>query len=206
MWPMSCWLVFGSHVCNQRSYIFHYMKAEKFAFFQIVCYFVIKFRSGCCLKLNSTLDHNRVEYTFCSLIKSYFTTVICAHVSTPLFPSQILSTTIKKWAGKITGYGIQIRQYRSCKEEKGWNREPKINFNWRIAPHPPSPNLGNYLDFYQPCSAWTNVNDNYYTLCKYFDGNQNSKHIQRIKGIYLSLRNFPKEMWLLWYGLGPESL
>lgn len=52
-----------------------------------------------------------------------------------------------------------------------------MNFNWRIAPHPPAPNLGNYLDFYQPCSALANVNDNYCTLCKYFGGNQNIKHI-----------------------------
>lgn len=45
------------------------MKAEKLALFQIVCYFVIKYISGCCLKLNSTLDYNRVEYTFCSYSK-----------------------------------------------------------------------------------------------------------------------------------------
>lgn len=46
------------------------MKAEKFALFQIMCCFVIKFISGRCLKLNSTLDYHGVEYTFGSLFKS----------------------------------------------------------------------------------------------------------------------------------------
>lgn len=68
---MSCCLTFGSHMCNWWNYIFHYMKVEKFALCQIVCCFVIKFMSGCCLELNSTLDYNRVEYIFCSLFKTH---------------------------------------------------------------------------------------------------------------------------------------
>lgn len=90
---ISCCFTFGSHICDWWSYIFHYMKAEKFALFQIVCCFVMKFISGCCFKLNSTLDNNRVEYTFCSLFKS----LVLLLWSVPTFkhptlvPNQILT-------------------------------------------------------------------------------------------------------------------
>lgn len=90
---ISCCFTFGSHICDWWSYIFHYMKAEKFALFQIVCCFVIKFISGCRFKLNSTLDYNRVEYTFCSLFKSLVLLLwsVPTFKHPTLFPSQILT-------------------------------------------------------------------------------------------------------------------